>query len=242
MQILLKTKLAGSTWAGPSQILAGFGEPAKFVSCGTGLSKNVMFDCLSSRSTSFSKSHSNNFSLALKKFLVASLLWLSSHHPKLAVIISCHTNKTIYVLSCTKVALELLRLLVPPQWRTASSDGSQPSAAGRDCGTMCHHTVFLTLAAVLWVMLLLASLKPIWNGKPLVLERVYFKVIGSELVLWLDQRLLSFCILQTFIFGSVSKKYGASKMILKTFEISIGFAFVRYQNWIRIFVRLENLG
>ena len=33
-------------------------------------------------------------------------VWLSSHHPKLAVIISCHTNKTIYVLSCTKVALE----------------------------------------------------------------------------------------------------------------------------------------
>ena len=87
-------------------------------------------------------------------------VWLSSHHPKLAVIISCHTNKTIYVLSCTKVALELLRLLVPPQWRTVSSDGSQPPAAGRDCGTMRHHTAFLTLAAVLWVIVWLHS----WNS------------------------------------------------------------------------------
>ena len=128
MQILLKTKLAGSTWAGPSQILAGFGEPAKFVSCGTGLSKNVMFDCLSSRSTSFSKSHSNNFSLALKKFLVASLLRLSSHHPKLAVIISCHTNKTIYVLSCTKVALELLHCCCccATPWATATKNVKKP--------------------------------------------------------------------------------------------------------------------
>ena len=77
--------------------------------CLLSLSKIINFYCLSNRSISFSfKSPSINFSLALKKFLVAPLLRLSSHHPKLAVIISCHTNKTIYVLSCTKVALELL--------------------------------------------------------------------------------------------------------------------------------------
>ena len=96
------TKLAGSA-------LAGLGEPANFVFCGISLSKIVTFDCLGGKSTSFSFNiYSINFRLALKKFLVAPLVRLSSHHPKLAVIISCHTNKTIYVLSCTKVALELL--------------------------------------------------------------------------------------------------------------------------------------
>ena len=40
---------------------------------------------------------------------------LSSHHPKLAVIISCHTNKTIYVVSCTK-------------WHCSASEGAKKTS------------------------------------------------------------------------------------------------------------------
>ena len=122
---LVLTKLAGSA-------LAGLGEPANFVFCGICQSKIVTFDCLGGKSTSFSFNiYSINFSLALKKFLVAPLVRLSSHHPKLAVIISCHTNKTIYVLSCTKVALELLHCCC-----------SAAAAAAVQCSAMrCHSTL-----------------------------------------------------------------------------------------------------
>ena len=135
--------------------MAGYGKPVNFVSCGTCLSKIVTFYYLSGRSTSFSfKSHCIDFSLASKKFLVAPLVRLSSHHPKLAVIISCHTNKTIYVLSCTKVALELLHCCC--------------------CCAVQRHAVPQHAA--------LCALKPIWNGKPLEIERVYSQLIGTNLV------------------------------------------------------------